>query len=307
MFASSFVIVAPIFALVAIGYAAARTGLAGADGGTGVSAYVFTLAIPALMFRTIAAAPFPPINPTLYWIAYFTGIAIVWTVASAVARHLGRDRREAAIMGFAAGQSNTVFVGIPLILGLLGEAGNVPIILLIGIHLPVTLTIATLIIAREEGSGRQLFRSLALNPILVSILAGIVWRLSGYGIHPIAGKVLKLLADTAGPAALVAMGMSLTRVSLAGNFGLISIISTLKLLIHPAIVYFLAVKIFALPPGFAAAAVLFAACPTGINAYLLADRYRSGAATVSGTIAFSTLLAIVTTTLAVTLVMPLVH
>jgi malonate transporter and related proteins len=51
-----------------------------------------------------------------------------------------------------------------------------------------------------------------------------------------------------------------------------------------------------MPPVWAAVAVLFAACPSGVNAYLMAQRYQVGVALSSSTIAVSTLFALITTT-----------
>jgi len=298
---TSFAIVAPIFALVAIGYGAARLRLVGPEAGNGVSEFVFALAIPALLFRTVAGSSFPQLDPLPYWAAYFLGLGVVWLLADVAARRLGKSAREAAVAGFSAAQSNTVLVGIPLILGTMGEQGTVPIILLLVVHLPVTMSVVTLLIARGEGNGawRKLLVSLATHPILLAIGAGVAWRATGLAMPEILKTVLKYLGDAAAPSALIAMGMSMVKVSLAGSRSLIGIIAFLKLIVHPVLVYVLAVKVFALPPVFAACAVLFAACPSGINAFLVAERYRAGPAIASGAITLTTLLAIFSTTLAV--------
>lgn len=298
-------IVAPVFALVALGYGVARTGLVSAKAGGGLSEYVFVLAIPALLFRTVTGSPLPDINPLPYWTAYFFGLVACWIIAGSVARRLGREPRESAIIGFAAAQSNTVMIGIPLILGIFGEAGTVPIIMLLVIHSPLTMTAVALLIARDEaggGAGWRLLRAIFTNPILLSIGAGLIWRQTGMPIPAVMKSVLKFLGDTAAPCALVAMGMSMTEASIAGNKRLICTVAALKLLLHPLLAYVLAVPVFHLPPVYAASAILFAACPTGINAYLLAQRYRSGESVTSGAITLTTILAIVTMTIAVSAV-----
>ena len=96
--------------------------------------------MPCLIFRTLARAEIPAVQPWGYWISYFAGVAIVWALA------MPRGRRffdvggtEAVVAGFAAGQANTVLVGIPMILKAYGEEGAVPLFLLIAIHLPVTM------------------------------------------------------------------------------------------------------------------------------------------------------------------------
>ncbi|OYU46933.1 MAG: transporter [Rhizobiales bacterium PAR1] len=304
---SALAIVAPVFSLVAIGYLAARLGLVSERAGNGLSEFVFVLAIPALLFRTVASTEFPHLNPLPYWASYFVGLLICWLVAAAIARRLGRPPRETAIIGFAAAQSNTVMIGIPLILGVFGEAGTVPIILLLIIHSPLTMTATALLIARHEtGSGGLLLRlikAILSNPILVAIGMGLLWRMGGVPLPGTAKSVLKFLGDTASPCALVAMGMSMTRIALEGNKRLIGVISALKLVLHPALVYVMAVPILHLPPLMAGSALLFAACPTGVNAYLLAERYRAGQSVTSGAISLTTMLAIFTMTFVVSVVM----
>ena len=306
MLLAALAIVAPVFALVALGYGAARVKLVSAEAGNALSEYVFVLAIPALLFRTVASADFPAINPFPYWISYFGALAICWALAGLLARREGREPREAAVIGFSAAQSNTVLVGIPMILGSMGEAGTIPVILLLAVHLPVTMTAVTLLIARGEGgpgAWKSLLRSLFSHPILIAIGAGLLWRFLGLPIPDLMRTLLKYLADSAAPCALTAMGMSMTRISLVGNRRMIGQISLIKLILHPLLVYGMAVYVMKLPPAYAAVALIFAACPTGINAFLVAERYRAGVTLASGAIALSTLAAIVTMTVAVSVAM----
>lgn len=305
---SSFTLVAPIFALVLIGFSVAKTRIISQAASHGLSEFVFTLAIPALLFRTVAEAKTPDVNPFPYWATYFLALGAVWLIADIIARRTGRTGREVAVIGFTAAQANTVMIGLPLILSTLGEAGKLPVVLLLGVHLPVTMTIVTIIIARGEGGGlKALLTSLFTHPILIGIIAGLLYRLTGWPLPGVAKTLLKLIGDTAAPCALIAMGMSMTSVSLSGARGMITIISVLKLIVHPVLVYALAVYVFKLPPAYAASAVMFAACPSGINAFLVAERYKAGAVIASGTIAFSTLAAALTMTVAVMLALSLIR
>lgn len=304
MLANSFGIVAPIFALIAIGYVTVRTGLIGGSAGEGLSAFVFVLAIPALLFRTVATADLPNLNPAPYWLAYFIPLALVWLAGSTFARLAGRDRAERAVIGFTAAQSNTVLIGIPLILGVFGEAGRVPIVLLLAVHLPVTMTLVTVLIERGAGAAAtvKLIRSLVTHPILIGIFAGLAWRLTGQKLPEIPLSIVTFLSQSAAPCALVATGMGLVRVSFTGSRLLIVGVGALKLILHPLLVFLLAKHVFVLPPVWIGAATLFAACPSGINAFLVAERYRKAEAIASGTIALTTLIAVVTTTFVVTMV-----
>jgi predicted permease len=297
----SITIVAPIFALIALGFASVRGRVVSRNAGDGLSEFVFVLAIPALLFRTVATADLPPVNPAGYWIAYFVPLALVWITASIIAGKFGRDSAERAVIGFSAAQSNTVLVGIPLVLGVFGDAGKVPVVLILVLHLPITMTVVTLLIERGSSghAGRRIIRALFTHPILLGILSGVLWRQTGWVMPEIPRSFLKFLGDAAAPCALVATGMSLSQLSLRGSRMLIVIVTMLKLMLHPLLVWGLAVWVFALPPVWVGVAVIFAACPTGINAFLVAERYRKGEAVASGAIALGTLLAVITETIVV--------
>jgi malonate transporter len=290
-------IVLPVFALIALGYGAAQFGLLDKRAGDGLSEFVFTLATPALVMRTMMSAVLPETQPWGYWAAYFIGVAVVWAAAMLLSRIVfGASYPESVVAGFSAGQANTVLVGIPLILKAYGEAGAVPLFLLIAVHLPVTMTSATLLFEGRKGP-RWTFiaRRLALHPILLSLFAGLLARAFGLSPGGPVKIVLDGLAGAAVPCALVAMGLALQHHGVKGGLGQTLVITALKLVVHPAIVYALAFHVFVMPPVWAGVAVLFAAMPSGINAYLFAARYRTGEAIASSAIAVSTALALVST------------
>lgn len=293
-------IVLPIFALIALGFAAAASRLLGERAADGVSEFVFVIAIPMLLFRSLATAPLPEAQPWSYWAAYFGAMALVWPVAGLVFSHaFGLKGQEVPIVSFAAVQSNTVFVGIPMVLLAFGEAGSVPMFLLIAVNLPVTMTIATLLVERSDGGAERLpavARKALTHPIIVGILAGVAWRATGLPLPGFAAATTKLMADAAAPAALFALGMTLRRYGLDAPPALVGAMAALKLVAQPAIVYLLAFHVLPMPPVWAAVAVLFAACPSGVNAYLLAQRYDSGVAATSSALAATTALAVVTMT-----------
>ena len=139
----SFAIVFPVFGLIAIGYAGNRLGLITGRMGEGLSEFVFSLALPCLIFRTLVRAEIPAVQPWGYWISYFVGVAVVWAAAMLIGRRFyGLSGIPAVVAGFSAGQANTVFVGVPMILKAYGDEGAVPLFLLIAVHLPVTMTLA---------------------------------------------------------------------------------------------------------------------------------------------------------------------
>jgi predicted permease len=296
-------VVAPVFGLIGLGYLAARFGLISDRGGDGLAEYVFALAIPVLLFRTIATADLPDALPWGYWASYFIGVAVVWSLATLLARTLfRRSSAEGVIFGFAAGQANTVMVGVPLILKAAGTGAAAPLVLLLAVHLPVTMTAATLLFEGTGPGGRRaalarVVRAILTHPILIGIALGLVSREAGLAPAGPAATIVDGVAASASPCALIAMGLALHRYGVRGEWQAALAISALKLLLHPALVFLLARYVFGLPFLWALVGLLFAACPSGINAYLFAARMRTGEAAAAAAVSLSTGLAVVTVTL----------
>jgi malonate transporter len=291
-----FAIVLPVFGLIGIGYVARQTGFVSERVGEGLSEFVFTLSLPCLIFRTLVRAEIPAVQPWGYWISYFAGVAVVWLLATIIGRHFfGIKGVSGVVAGFAAGQANTVFVGIPMILKAYGDEGAVPLFLLIAVHLPVTMTLATILAEGRQASPVVILRRLLTHPIVVGILAGSACRPIAAYVPAPAWQVMDLLASAAVPCALISMGIALRRHGMQMGWKLPTVISFLKLVVHPLVVLLLATQVFQMPPVWAGVAVLFASCPSGINAYLFAERYGEGVALASSAVTLSTFLALGTT------------
>ncbi|WP_428031760.1 AEC family transporter [Ancylobacter sp.] len=296
-------VVAPVFGLIGVGFVASLSGHLRERAAEGLSDYVFGLAVPVLIFKTLAEAQLPQGGqPWGYWIAYFAGAFVVFALGMVAARKLfGRSHLESVIQGFACGQANTVFVGVPLILQAFGPEGAVPLFLLLAIHLPVMMVVAT-VLADGAGAGLsramlgQLWRMLTRNPILLGIYAACIARLTGYVPGGVLKQTLDMLASSAVPCALVSLGLALHRYPIRGDIGPAVLITTLKLCVHPAIVYALT-RVLPMPPVWADVAVVFAAMPCGINAYLLAQRYKAGVTASASAVSLSTAASLFTITI----------
>ncbi|MCS0496750.1 AEC family transporter [Ancylobacter sp. MQZ15Z-1] len=296
-------IVAPVFGLIGLGYLASLSGHLRERAAEGLSEYVFGLAVPVLIFKTLAGARLPEEGqPWGYWIAYFTGAFIVFALGMLAAKRLfHRGYTESVIHGFTSGQANTVFVGVPLILQAYGPEGAVPLFLLIAVHLPIMMVVATVLTEGVTGglsaAGlKKLVRLLAFNPILIGIYAGGAAKLVGFEPSGVLKQIADMLSASAVPCALVSLGLALHRYPIRGDLGPALLITLLKLVVHPALVYVLT-RMLPMPPVWADVAVVFAAMPSGINAYLLAQRYRVGVSASAGAVSLSTAASLFTVTL----------
>ena len=178
-------LIIPIFGLVLVGWLASLTKIISERVGDGLSEYVFSLAVPALIVSTLTRPGLSGEIAWGYWASYFGGAAIAWATGSLIGRRTeGVDRRGAVLHGFAASQSNTVFVGVPMILQAYGESGAFPLFMLLAVHLPLMMGAATFLIESEGGRPmgqrlKALGLALGKNPIFLALAVGMAMKAAG--------------------------------------------------------------------------------------------------------------------------------
>lgn len=294
-----------VFGLVAVGYAFGRAGILGSRTGDGLTDFAVAVAIPVLLFRTLVEADFSGARPWQLWGAYFSAVALAWISGQLIVSHVfARDARASIVGGVATSFSNLVLLGAPLVLGVYGQAGFEVLSLIVMVHLPIMMAASIVLFAwvdRREGGAvsplelvRQFLRVFLGNPLIVGILVGIAWRLTGWPIPTVARPVIDALAGVAGPVALFAVGLGLVQFGIRGALLPAIALSPLKLFAMPAIVLVLAFA-FGLPPLVAKVAVVGAAMPTGVNPYLIATRFGTGQALASNTMTLTTAAGALTT------------
>jgi len=292
----------PVFGLIALGFVCARTGFIGPAAGQGLSQVVFNLAMPALLFRTVATIDRQSLSPWPLWAALFGGIAVVWIVTTIIASTTKLIDAAPASAAMGGSFGNLAMLGLPLMLAHFGDRAALPVGFVLSIHAPI-LWLAAVIHIEASGRGelpsfvnviRQLVNQLIRNPIVLALLLGTLWRLTGLGLHPVPDRFLDLLGEAGIPTALVALGLTLASYSLKGQWRGILTLMTLKMLLLPVVVWLIARYLVGLEPFWTEVVLVLAAMPTGANAYLFAERYATGSAPVSGAIALGTALSLVT-------------
>ncbi|MEJ8476391.1 AEC family transporter [Roseibium algae] len=300
-------IVVPVFILIGLGYGVARTGLLSQAVGEALGQYVYVIAIPVLIFRTLAVLELGDESPWGLWISYFIGVAVTWGLANLIIRKgFGRDARAGVVGGISAAFANTVMVGLPLVSSIYGEDGLVPLLIIISVHMPVMTVVISILMERAaavDGISTpppigemvlKIGRNLATNPIIIAIACALIWRSFSLPVSGILQNVLDRIAATALPVALLSLGMSMVIYGIRGNILPGLQLSCLKIAIMPTIVFLAGAYLFHLPPLWTAVATVTAACPTGINAYIFANRYGTGHAMSANSITLTTLAAVLT-------------
>ena len=297
--------VAPVFGIMLLGFLAVRGGMLEKAGVRGLVLFVFNFAIPLLLFRSLATAELPDDIEWSFILSFYGGSFTCYFLGMAIGRFLFKKTLDhQAIFGMSAGFSNTVLLGIPILLTAYGPDATLPIFLLIAFHsstlMPLTTILIQLTQGREISAGGQV-RSVALevvrNPIIMGLLLGLAANLMGLALPIGVDRTVELLGASAIPCALFAMGASLAGYPLKGDVAPAVILAVVKSLIHPLLVWVLAVPVFGLDGIWVPVAVTMAAMPTGINAYLFGARYEAAPGVAARTILLSTVISLGTISL----------
>lgn len=293
-------IVLPVFGILLLGYGAARTDFFDAAASRGLSLFVFNFAIPFLLFRNMALTVLPEELPWGFLASYYLGAFAVFGLGMLSGAILfSRRLDEQGILGLGAAFSNTVLLGIPLITTTFGEAGALPLFLLLAFHSLLLFPTVTVVVETGRGRGEALrlipwhtLKGLVKNPILLGLIAGLAFSLFGLTIPGPLDAVARTLSAAAAPCALFAMGASLSQHRITGNLGEALTLVGLKTVIHPLIVWILATQVFQVEPLWVKVAVIIAALPAGVNVYLFAQRYKLCVPVTTTAVFLSTTLAI---------------
>ncbi len=296
--------IAFVFGLVGLGYLAGWIGILKADTGDALADFVFVIAVPLLLFRTMSNADLADSAPWALWATYFSAVAISWTAGQlTVTRIFGRENRAGIVGGVAAAFSNLVLLGIPFMLGVYGHQGFEILSLLVAVHLPIMMATSIILFelvgSAEEGFVplrviRNFLSGLLRNPLIIGILAGLAWRFIGAAMPDLGNRLVDALANVAGPVALFSMGLGLRKFGFSGNIKPALAIAAIKLFLMPSVALAMAL-LLGLPPMTAKVAVAAASLASGVNPYLVATRFGTGQALASNATTASSALAVVTT------------
>jgi predicted permease len=282
----------PFFALVLCGYVAARRRLLPMEAIGGLNTFVLFFALPCMLYRFGAGTPLPQLLDPAAFGVYL--ICALLMVAGTVYFSMNERIRwnDAAFGALVAAFPNTGFMGVPLLVALLGAQAAGPAILTILVDLVITsslcIALSRLDSADEHGAAeaaRKALKGVAANPMPWAIALGALS--SGLGIRPLQPVMdtIGLMADAASPVALFTIGAVLARsqrVAAAEEHEPLPArdfvpVAMAKLLVHPLLV--LAAGSAAIALGlpldrFALTVmVLVAALPSASNVSLLAERF----------------------------------
>lgn len=295
----------PVFFLIFAGWFARRFNILAHSTPGELNGFVVRFALPALLFDIVSHARWSDIWQPGFILVFGLGTAIIFSIAAIVRYRRSGDLGASAIEGLNAGYANTGFIGLPLSVALFGRQAMVPVMVatILTACLLFGVAIAMIEMARFSGQrkGRLLPKvvsSTLSNPIIFAPALGAIFNMLGARLPAPIEVPIKMLALTASPCALVALGLFIASQRTSENDSTVtkSWLIGLKLFGQPLITWVLA-WLFALPHDVRQLAVMLAALPTGTGPFMLAEVHGRMAGMTSSVILTSTIASIATLSL----------
>ena len=290
----------PFFAIIGLGFGAGRTGFFSPEATAYLTKFVFYFALSAMLFRFSANLSLSEILDWQLVTAYLAASLVVYCLVTAVSLFRGIGVEQAAFEAQCGVIGNVGFLGIPMLVMLMGADAIGPVMLVLAVDLIFFGSLIVILItgARDGRVSVGVLQSVGFgllkNPMIVSMSLGLAWSALNLPIPQPLNSFLEIIGAAATPGALFASGASLATKS-AERIEVAGWLSFSKLVLHPAAVAIAAYIVLPLDDVYSAGVVVAAAAlPTAGNVYILAQHYGVAPARVSATILISTMLSIVT-------------
>jgi predicted permease len=303
----------PFFALVLAGFIAGRRGWLPLEAIPGLNGFVLYFALPCMLYRFGAGLPIADLLDASVFLPYLLCALVMVGFAIAISFNARIGWKDASLGALVAAFPNTGFMGVPLIVALLGTAAAGPAIITIVVDLVVTsslcIALSTLDGADEHGASKALknaFKGMAINPMPWAILLGALSSAVQLELPAALSQTLGMLADAASPVALFTIGAVLARSQILTarghaeplHLGDYLPMALLKLFVHPLLVLLVGSTAIHLGVPLSKFAlmvmVLVAALPSASNVAMLAEKFDADSGRIARIILVTTASAFLT-------------
>lgn len=292
----------PFFALILIGYSAAKVSRQSADALGWMNIFIVYAALPALFFKLVSRTPIKDLTRIDFILTQLVAVYLVYAVVL-LAGVMWRKASfaESIIQAFGAAYGNIGYMGPGLALLVLGEGAAVPVALIVCFENALHFIVAPALMAVAVGDERpplRLFgdvaKKVATHPFILSTAAGFLVAALRWPVPQSLMQLVDYLAQAAAPCALFAMGVTLALRPLKRVPFEIGYIAIAKLLVLPLVMYLALTFVGHFEPSWVYAAVLLAALPTATNVFVISQHYNVWQERASATVLITTVISVFT-------------
>jgi hypothetical protein len=294
----------PFFGLIFIGFACGKWRRIPDEGLAWMNFFILYVALPALFFRILAKTPFEQLAQVDFIKATTLATAGAFALAFLIGLALRRGNlADATLAGVAGGFGNVGYMGPGLALATLGQEAAVPVALIFSFDALIIFALVPLLMAfsgaSKAGIGRavvDVVRSIVLNPLLIAAALGVA--AAAFHLEPplALDRLLQFLYTSAAPCALFALGVTVALRPASRMFPDVPLLAGVKLVVHPLLVLALLPMFGSFGEIWVGTAVLMAALPPALTAFVFARQYGTWIEHASSVVLFGTLSSVATLT-----------
>ena len=290
--------IAPIFVLIVLGHLLRRNNIPSLEFWNVNDKLVYWVLFPALLFHKVSTISLSGAQVVPQTLMLYGALACTLLFALVAARLARYEAPLASSLMQGCARHNT-FIALAVSERLFGLEGLAVAALTTALLLPITnICVVTLMVAmiRGEAEGsvaKAIARDLARNPLLLAVLAGIVWNLAELDRLPVLHDVAQILGDAALPVMLLCVGANIHVRAMAAALGPLALSMFGRMVVFPSVVIGFAL-LLDLPPAAAMVALVYGAVPTAPGGFTLARQMGGDAPVMAGMITLQTVFAFAT-------------
>ncbi len=297
----------PIFLIIGGGYLVTHFGYMKLSAAEGLMFFVQNIALPVMLFNAMSKIDLGVGFNFKFLLSFYTGCLLSFIIALTITHlYFKRSWEDSVVIAFAALFGNTVLLGLAVVDRALGTDSLTGAYIIVAFHAPfcflVGITTMELYKSREKtGRDRPVIVSLISliwkNAILMGMILGLIFNLLGLSLPEVLAVPVNMVAGSAIPAALFALGGILSQYKPTGDFKIIAMVCFLTLIFHPFVAWVLSSLVFDIPKPLIQSAVITASMPPGLNAFIFASIYGRGTRIAASSVLVGTIMAVFTSSI----------
>lgn len=292
----------PIFLVILLGYILRRINFLTDEFVNVANRYVFVIALPVMLFMDISQSDIQDKMNAKFFLYCLVVTIIMFLFVWAIAKLFIKDKTMIGAFAQAGARGSAAILGVAFVENICGEIGMTPLMIVAAVPFFNIMSVIILVFNANNERNRDISKikgsiiSIAKNPIIISILLGLIASLIGLKLPTIPNRTMKYIAQTATPIALLAIGagfdtkkaLARIRIALGATF--------IKLIVLPMLFLPIAYYIDFQPSEMVAILIMLAS-PTTVSSYIMAKNMDNDDILTSNVIVLTTLLSSITLTL----------
>lgn len=292
-------IVLPVFLIIGLGFSLQRTNLVDEAFMFQLNRLIYYVALPALLFYKISTADFSASFNPLLLLGMIVSVTLVFGVSYlyTVLRNYPPASRGAFCQGSFRG--NLAFIGLAIAYNAFGEEGFAIAGILLGFMVPAynLLAVVSLLLPQRQGEHQLRLAfwtyQFVFNPLIIASFVGILWSFTGIAVPGVLERALGILTGMSLPLALLSIGASFSPQKLQGELLKAGLAAGIKLIWMPLLTAII-LLLLGIRGTELAVGVILSGTPTATAAYIMAQQLKSDAELSGAIIMLTTLLSVVT-------------